>query len=195
MSLKSLAIAALRRDTPRDGSRPARAESSETTGHRRLKPLDYAAIYAALGSDIGTSADFVAIRTHAERNGPGVVAEVAWLDRRCDDLEHAGADEATYRAAVLLMVARICELRRWHSGTTLPPASRQLAVETYVPVTGPALLPDGTVVDDVGGFIGRLMSAVDHALAYPAVASEAVLDVYVGQLASLGIRARVTVIQ
>lgn len=168
---------------------------TELEGARTAR-TEYEQIYLALTFDAGTAEDLAAIGRHIALNGFWVADEIAWLDRRCDRLARARADEATYRAAVLLLVARIDELRRRHAGILLPPSSRQLAVEKNAPVRRTATLPDGTEVADVGRFLGRLLTAIDYLLAHSKVtATEAVLDVYLTQLATLGVVGHLETVQ
>lgn len=155
------------------------------------RSVDYDAIYASVAADVGTADDLAAIRHHADLNGCGIVTELEWLDRRCDRLARTGADAATYRAAVLVLVARIDELRRWHLGTGLPPARQRLALERNAPSGHPGILADGTRIDHVGRFVGRLLTAVDYALSHPEVAGSDVVEVWLADLAALGIKARV----
>ena len=48
-------------------------------------------------------------------------------------------------------------------------------------------LDDGTVVDNVGRFIGRLLTAVDYVLSRGIADHDAVLEIYFDQLEAVGI--------
>lgn len=157
--------------------------------------VDYDAIYAVLASATAMAGNWTAIRRHVELNGSWVVEELAWLDLRCDRLAHAKVDEQSYRAAVVMLVSRIDELHRWHVGTALPSTSRRLNVLVNQPLPGPVTLSDGTLIENVPRFLGRLLTAVDYALARPKVAAAGlVVGVYLAQLAALGIVGEVEVV-
>jgi hypothetical protein len=149
-----------------------------------------------VAADAGTAEDLVAIGRHVDLNGSWVAQEVTWLDRRCDRLARDGSDEPTYRAAVLLLVARVDELRRWTEGTAPASSRRRLNVTVNAPVAGPVTLAYGTVIADVARFVARRLTVCDYVLACPeAAGTEAALAVYVEQLAALGIESRVEVVQ
>jgi hypothetical protein len=151
--------------------------------------VDYEAIYLALTVDAGTAEDLAAIGHHVALNGFWVAEELTWLDRRCDRLAREGADEATYRAAVLLLVARVDELRRWAEGTAPASPRRRLNVTINQPVPGPVTLADGTVIEDVGRFIGRLLTGCDYLFGRSVTKGADVIKVYLGELEALGIEA------
>lgn len=157
--------------------------------------VNYEAIYLGLTVDAGTAEDLAAIGHHVARNGFWVAEEIAWLDRRCDRLARTGADVATYRAAVLVLVARADELRRSAEGTASASARRWLSVTVNAPVAGPITLPDGTVIENVGRFVGRLFTAVDYVLGRNIPDGDAVVEIYLGHLATLGIAAHVEAAQ
>lgn len=206
-SLKALADAVYRRDTVRqwrDGGEKKVSQPRETSGLRissRETPgfaapaMDYEAVYSALAIDAGTAEDLAALARHVGLNGFWVAEELKWMDQRCDRLARDGADEATYRAAVLLLVARVDELRRWAEGTAPASPRRRLNVMINAPVAGPVTLPDGTLIEDVGRFIGRLLTAVDYVLGRSIAGTVAVLSIYLEQLAELGITAHVEAAQ
>lgn len=170
------------------------ASVSRGDRHALVSRPDYEAIYLALIADACTADDLAAIGHNVACNGFWVAEELAWLDRRCDRLAHAGTAEATYRAAVLLLIARVDELRRWRDGTALLSSPRLLNVLINQPLPGPVTLSDGTGITNVGRFIGRLLTAVDYSLAYPGGHTEAVVGVYLTQLAALGMQAEVVVV-
>jgi lambda repressor-like predicted transcriptional regulator len=177
-SHKAAIVAELRRA----GTDPATAAPK---AERPPSPsVNHGQVYAGLTA-ADTVDDLAAIEGHVRRNGRWVGDEIVWLDRRCAELAQAGADETVFRAAVVLLVARVDELRRWHEGTPPVPAPRRLVIERNAPVTGPVQLRDGTTVEHVGRFVARLLTAADYAVARRGL--DAVLDVYLEQLATLGV--------
>ena len=155
--------------------------------------VDYEAIYAELTAAARTADDLAAIDRHARLNGLWVADEISCLDRRCDALARARADEPSYRAAVLLLIARVDELRCWHEGTPPARTSRRLLIERNTPLPAPLTLNDGTTIEYASRFIARLLTAVDYVLARRGL--DAVLDVYLKQLATLGVVAVVDQVQ
>lgn len=163
----------------------------------QLPIADYDAIYAELAADSGTDENLAAIARHVGLNGFWVAEEVTWLERRCDRLARAGADAPTYRAAVVLLAARMDEVRGWCAGTAAEPShTHRLNVLVNQPKPARVDLSDGTQVANVGRFIGRLLTAVDYLLGHPKIASaEAMLGIYVEQLAMLGVVGRIERVQ
>jgi hypothetical protein len=156
---------------------------------------DYDKIYTQEITRAGTADDLVAIDPHAHLNGIWVAEEITELELRCNRLAEAGAQASRYRAAVLLFVARVDELRRWRDGTPAPLASRRLMLDRNCGVIDPVRLDDVTVVSDVSRFVGRLLSAIDYVLAHSNDSADEVLPVYIAQLAKLGVTAHVETIQ
>lgn len=157
-----------------------------------VPPLAPVAYYETINAAL-TAAGHAAIEAHVRRNGRWVANEIVWLDRRCEELARAEADETVFRAAVVLLIARVAELRRRHEGTPSVAAPRRLVMERNAPVAGPVRLDDGTTIEDVRRFIGRLLTGIDHVLAREGL--NQVLPVYLKQLATLGVVARIEVMQ
>jgi hypothetical protein len=157
--------------------------------------IDYEANYVELTASAGTADDLATIARHARLNGDWVAGEIAWLDQRCTVLAQARADESSYRAAVLLLIARIDELGRWQRHTSLETGARRAVIEKYEPpvTAGPLTLADGTPISKVGRFMARLLAGLDYAVSRNE--SAAVIKILLGQLAALGIAARVEDVQ
>jgi hypothetical protein len=156
-------------------------------------PVDYEAIYAELTAVAGAADDLIAISGLVDLNGLWIAREIAWLDSRCDAHARAGVNETSYRAAVLLLVARIEEVRRWRDGAAPPAASRRVIVERNASGSEATTLQHGTTIDNTSRFIARILTAVEYVLARRS--SDAVLRVYLEQLAVLGVVARVETTQ
>lgn len=138
--------------------------------------------------------DLAAIETAVAYNGQWVADEIVALERRCVGLARADADETVFRAAVVLLVARLAELRCRHGGTPAPRSTaRHLVMTRNHPAPGPVTLDDGTTIEDVPRFIGRVLVAVDYVLAHDG--RNDVLPVYLEQLETLGVSAAVEWVQ
>lgn len=170
----------------------------------RLLP-DYAALYSMLTATLGTAEDVAAIQWYVTLNGDGFLNELADLERRCERLAQAGADEVAYRAAVIVLVARLRQIRAWHRTAQrdgavleLPPSRSRLTLDVNRPVRGPIHLDDGTEIIDVGKFVAQIFGAIDYVLqrpprSYPEGA--ALIRLYIQQLEQVGVRAHVEVVQ
>lgn len=182
------ALSVLRQLRSSQGPLSARGESRETG-------IDYECLYAEIVAEAGGPEDSAAIRHHVALNGQWVMDEIAEMDRRCDRLARAGADRVTYRAAVLILVARLHELRDWHDGTPVPLDSSRLVVVVNTPVQGPVELSCGIVITNVARFIGRVLTALDCALRLPersgAGEDDAVVTCLLDQLRRCGLQASV----
>jgi hypothetical protein len=194
--------------------RPREAVSADLLGelrrHKtallRLLP-DYQALYQRLTSGFGTAEDLAAIEWFAALNGDRIIAEIRFMDRRCDDLARAGADDVTYRAAVTVLVARLQQIRDWHRAAqstetdtvaAAPIGPWQLRMERNQPVREPIRLDTGVVVEDVPHFIGHLVTALEFVVAKKNLGREPgfsdLVDVYASQLAMCGVTVRVEVV-
>ena len=182
-----------------DGKRDGKRDKLVTL--RGLPPSAYGVICTVSTADTDTAEHAAAIEWFMMLNGDAIIDEITALERCCEQLARAGADAATYRAAVTALVARKQQIRAWHRaangneavGETPRPRWR-LTVDVNHPVPGPVRLDDGTEVADVARFVAQTFTAIDYVLQQPPRSypdGAALIPVYIGQLEQVGVIARV----
>jgi hypothetical protein len=168
---------------------------------------DYDAIHAEITTDVGTAEDAAALERYALLNGPGIYEQIHTLQRQCDDLVRAGANETTYRQAVTALVTRVRQVRQLyrearHMAEADPPswipnaaATWRVVIEKNRPLQGPIQLDCCTTITNPLLYTERtlvdLELAVAHRNAGRETAFTTLIDEYVERLAACGCRVRV----